>query len=158
MPNTIVDFGKLFNHLSYGDLVDIKDQWFPPKPAFTEADVPRQDGRVVVVTGGNSGIGLALIKLLYPTGAKIYLACRSEERARAAIKEVVDEAGTKPDHGSLEYMHLDLNDLTTIKASAASFAQRESRLDILWNNAGIAGAPAGTKTQQGLEGHIGRYM
>lgn len=55
-------------------------------------------------------------------------------------------------------MHLDLDDLTTIKASAASFAQRESRLDILWNNAGIAGAPAGTKTKQGLEGHIGRYF
>ncbi|KAH8777706.1 hypothetical protein F5883DRAFT_696524 [Diaporthe sp. PMI_573] len=155
MPNTIVDFSKLFSQLSYGRLVDIKDQWLPPKPTFTEADVPRQDGRVFIVTGGNSGIGLALIKLLYPTGAKIYLACRSEERARAAIKEVVDEAADTPDHGSLEYMHLDLNDLTTIKASAASFAQRESRLDILWNNAGIAGVPAGTKTKQGLEGHIG---
>lgn len=155
MPNTIVDFTKVFSHLSYDGLVDIKDQWFPPKPTFTEADLPRQDGRVLIVTGGNSGIGLALAKLLYPTGAKIYLACRSEERARAAIKEVVDEAGTKPDHGSLEYLHLDLDDLTTIKASAASFAQRESRLDILWNNAGIAGAPAGTKTKQGLEGHVG---
>lgn len=155
MPNTIVDFTKVFSHLSYDRLVDIKDQWFPPKPTFTEADVPRQDGRVLIVTGGNSGIGLALTKLLYPTGAKIYLACRSEERARAAIKEVVDEAGTKPDHGALEYLHLDLDDLTTIKASAASFAQRESRLDILWNNAGIAGAPAGTKTKQGLEGHVG---
>ncbi|KAK7696920.1 short-chain alcohol dehydrogenase [Diaporthe eres] len=155
MPNTIVDFTKLFSNLSYDRLVDIKDQWFPPQPAFTEADVPRQDGRVVIVTGGNSGIGLALVKLLYPTGAKIYLACRSEERARAAIKEVVDQAATTSQPGSLEYMHLDLDDLTTIKASAASFAQRESRLDILWNNAGIAGAPAGTKTKQGLEGHIG---
>lgn len=155
MPNTIVDFTKLFSNLSYDRLVDIKDQWFPPNPAFTEADVPRQDGRVFIVTGGNSGIGLALVKLLYPTGAKIYLACRSEERARAAIKEVVDQAATTPQHGSLEYMHLDLDDLATIKASADSFAQRESRLDILWNNAGIAGAPAGTKTKQGLEGHIG---
>lgn len=158
MPNTIVDFTKVFSHLSYERLVDIKDQWFPPKPAFTESDVPRQDGRVVIITGGNSGIGLALVKLLYPTGAKIYLACRSEERARAAIKEVVDEAATGPGHGSLEYMYLDLDDLSTIKTSAASFAQRESRLDILWNNAGIAGAPAGTKTKQGLEGHIGRYF
>ncbi|KAJ0110273.1 hypothetical protein J7T55_000706 [Diaporthe amygdali] len=155
MPNTIVDFSKLFSHLSYDGLVDIKDQWLPPKPEFTEANVARQDGRVFIVTGGNSGIGLALIKLLYPTGAKIYLACRSEERARAAIKEVIDEAATTTGHGSLEYMHLDLNDLTTIKASAASFARHESRLDILWNNAGIAGAPSGTKTKQDLEGHIG---
>lgn len=157
MPNTIVDFSKLFSNLSYDKLIDVKDQWLPPKPTFTEANVPRQDGRVFIVTGGNSGIGLALIKLLYPTGAKIYLACRSEERARAAIKEVVDGAAATSDgHGSLEYMHLDLNDLTTIKASAADFAKRESRLDVLWNNAGIAGSPAGTKTKQGLEGHIGR--
>ncbi|KAI3393228.1 hypothetical protein diail_4555 [Diaporthe ilicicola] len=158
MPNTIVDFSRLFSHLSYERLVDIKDQWFPPKPGFTEADVPRQDGRVFIVTGGNSGIGLALVKLLYPTGAKIYLACRSEERARAAIKEVVDQpasTGKTEQHGSLEYLHLDLNDLTTIKASAASFARSESRLDILWDNAGVAGIPLGTKTKQDLEGHIG---
>ncbi|POS77288.1 hypothetical protein DHEL01_v204317 [Diaporthe helianthi] len=155
MPNTIVDFSRLFSQLSYDRVVDIKDQWLPPKPTLTEANVPRQDGRVFIVTGGNSGIGLALVKLLYPTGAKIYMACRSEERAKAAIKEVVDEAAAVSDPGSLEYMHLDLDDLTTIKASAASFAQRESRLDILWNNAGIAGAPAGTKTKQGLEGHVG---
>lgn len=156
MPNTIVDFSRVFSQLSYDRLLDIKDQWLPPKPTFTETNVPRQDGRVFIVTGGNSGIGLALIKLLYPTGAKIYLACRSEERARAAIKEVVNEAAAASNPGSLEYMHLDLNDLTTIKASAASFAQRESRLDILWNNAGIAGAPAGTKTKQDLEGHTGK--
>lgn len=156
MPNTIVDFSKLLSQLSYDRVLDIKDQWFPPKPDFTEANVPRQDGRVFIVTGGNSGIGLALVKFLYPTGAKIYLACRSEERARAAIKEVVDEAAPSPEqHGSLEYIHLDLNDLTTIKASAAAFARSETRLDILWNNAGVAGIPLGTKTKQNLEGHIG---
>lgn len=164
MPNTIVDFSRLFSGLSYDRIVDIKDQWLPPKPTFTEANVDRQDGRVFIVTGGNSGIGLALIKFLYPTGAKIYLACRSEERAKAAMKEVINEynAGTtsgndtpKPGPGELVYMHLDLNDLRTIKASAAFFTQRETRLDILWNNAGVAGVPTGTKTAQNIEGHIG---
>lgn len=164
MPNTIVDFSRLFRGLSYDGIVDIKDQWFPPKPTFTEANLSRQDGRVFVVTGGNSGIGLALIKFLYPTGARIYLACRSEERAKAAMEEVIDEynkASTtsgddpRPSPGELVYMHLDLNDLTTIKASAAFFAQRQTRLDVLWNNAGIAGSPTGTKTAQNIEGHMG---
>lgn len=167
MPNTLINWTTLLSDLSKDRVVDIVDQWFPPKPAFTEANVPRQDGRVFIVTGGNSGIGLALVKLLYPKGAKIYLACRSEERAKAAMKEVMEEynnkanADTTRDNndnnkpGTLEYMHLDLDDLTTIKASAASFAARESRLDILWNNAGIAGSPIGTKTRQNLEAHIG---
>lgn len=163
MPNTIVDFSRLLSGLSYDRIVDIKDQWFPPKPTFTEANLSRQDGRVFIVTGGNSGIGLALIKFLYPTGARIYLACRSEERAKAAMEEVIDEykadtmaskdAQTGP--GELVFMHLDLNDLKTVKASAAFFAQRETRLDIIWNNAGVAGVPTGTKTAQNLEGHIG---
>ncbi|KAI1773060.1 NAD(P)-binding protein [Hypoxylon cercidicola] len=143
---------------------DFWQQWqqcFPPAPTFTEESLSRQDGRVFIVTGGNSGTGLALIKLLYPTGATIYMASRSRERAEAAIAAVVDEAATENENkpiesaGTITFMPLDLNDLTTIKSSAAFFASRESRLDILWNNAGIAGAPVGTKTAQGLEGHIG---
>lgn len=168
MSNTLIDFSTLFRNLSRAKVADIVDQWFPPKPTYTEASVPRQDGRVFIITGGNSGIGLALAKLLYPKGAKIYIACRSEERAQAAIKEVTEEharasKGASDDDdddddgppGSIVYMHLDLDDLSTIQASAAFFAARESRLDVLWNNAGIAGSPVGTKTKQGIEGHIG---
>lgn len=163
MSNNLINFGTLCKNLSKDRVVDIVDQWFPPKPTFTEADVPRQDGRVFLVTGGNSGIGLALVKLLYPKGAKIYIACRCEERAKAAIKEVMDEYDANNDDkfnegappGSITYMHLDLDDLTTIKASAAFFAEREPRLDVLWNNAGIAGSPIGTKTKQDLEAHVG---
>lgn len=162
MSSTLIDFSTLFSNLSRAKVADIVDQWFPPKPTYTEASVPRQDGRVFIITGGNSGIGLALTKLLYPKGAKIYLACRSEERAQAAINEVIEEYKTASNDvaqdgppGSIVYMHLDLNDLSTIKASAASFAEKEARLDVLWNNAGIAGSPVGTKTKQGIEGHIG---
>ncbi|GKT91518.1 short-chain dehydrogenase protein [Colletotrichum tofieldiae] len=103
------------------------DSVLPPPPTFTEKDVlpGSQVGKVFIVTGGNSGLGRELVKLLYPTGATIY------------------------------YLHLDLNDLTTIKPSAAAFASQETQLDILWNNAGIGGAPAGTTTAQGIEGHMG---
>lgn len=158
MSSRLINFSTLFSNLSPAKVLDIVDQWFPPKPTYTEASVPRQDGRVFIITGGNSGIGLALAKALYPKGAKIYLACRSEARAQAAIQEILGEYDDDKNDGlpgTLVYMHLDLNDLATIAASAAFFAEREPRLDILWNNAGIAGSPVGTKTAQGYEGHVG---
>jgi NAD(P)-dependent dehydrogenase (short-subunit alcohol dehydrogenase family) len=128
-------------------------QFWPPARTFSEQDVPRQEGRVFMITGGNSGIGLELVKLLYPTGATIYMASRSRERAGKAIKEVisVDPSGAS----RLKFLHLDLNDLPTVYAAAEAFSNQEQRLDILWNNAGVAAAPVGSKTKQGIEVHMG---
>ena len=131
-------------------------QWFPPAPTFTEKDIPSQAGKVFIVTGGNSGIGLELIKILYSAGATIYMATRSETKAHTAIAAVkASDPSTSTTPGQLKYLHLDLDDLATIKASASAFAAQESRLDILWNNAGIASVPAGNKTAQNLEQHMG---
>src|SRR5690242_21285355 len=88
-------------------------QFLPPKPVFTEADVASQKGRVFLVTGGASGIGLELAKILYQKGGRVYIAGRSEENARRAIHEI--QAGApSPSDGSLDFLHLDLSDLTTI--------------------------------------------
>lgn len=57
---------------------NLRSQWFPPKPLFTDAEVPSQHGKVFIVTGGNTGVGYALIKILYGTGATIYMASRSK--------------------------------------------------------------------------------
>lgn len=62
-------------------LSSMMTQFWPPPPTFTEKDVPSQEGRVFIVTGGNQGVGYELIKMLYPTGAVIYMASRSPERA-----------------------------------------------------------------------------
>jgi NAD(P)-dependent dehydrogenase (short-subunit alcohol dehydrogenase family) len=136
----------------------IWQQYFPPKPTFTEKDVTpgSQVGKVFIVTGANQGIGLELVKLLYPTGATIYLAGRSQARLEEAIEHVISSCKPMPSKpGTLKQLHLDLNDLTSIKASAASFAAQEEKLDILWNNAGIGGSPPGTTTKQNIEGNIG---
>ena len=133
-------------------------QWFPAKPTFTEDNVPSgsQVGKVFIITGANQGIGLELVKMLYPTGATIYLAGRSQERIEAAIERVLASQKHIPSTpATLKYLHLDLNDLSTIKASAAQFSAQEEKLDILWNNAGIGGNPVGTTTKQNIEGHIG---
>lgn len=106
------------------------------------------------MTGGNSGIGFDLVKILYAKGATVYMASRSQQKAEAAI-ETIRSTTSPEDTGTLKFLHLDLNDLTTVKASAVAFAAQESKLDVLWNNAGIAAVPVGTTTKQNLEAHIG---
>jgi hypothetical protein len=59
-------------------ICNLRNQWFPPNPIFTEAEVPSQQGRVFIVTGGNGAVGYELCKILYNTGATIYMASRSE--------------------------------------------------------------------------------
>ncbi|KAH8893648.1 NAD(P)-binding protein [Thozetella sp. PMI_491] len=139
----------------------MKNQWlFPPKPTFTEKDVPSQAGRVFIVTGGNSGVGFELCKMLYPTGAKLYMACRSKERAEKAIQAIKEAHPHVKDTSSLAFLPLDLNDLESVKAAAATFQKQETKLDVLWNNAGLGGlrVPPGFRTAQGFEPMVGIHL
>lgn len=128
-------------------------QFFPPAPSFTETSLPNLSGKVYIVTGASAGIGKELSRLLYTHNATVYLAARSAEKAHAAIswiKEACPES-----KGTLHYLHLDLDDLSGIKASAESFLAKESRLDVLFNNAGVMIPPAGSTTKQGYELQLG---
>lgn len=123
----------------------------PPAP-LTTANLPSQAGKVFIITGSTGGIGLELTKILHAAGATVYLAARSESKAMAAIKAItLDNTSV----GSVHYLHLDLADLTTIKPFATAFLAAESRLDVLFNNAGVANMPASARTTQGLETHMG---
>lgn len=105
------------------------------------------------MTGSSGGLGKELVKLVYQRNAKVYIAARSETKARAAIKEIQE---AYPDsRGQLEYLYLDLSDLTTIRGSAQDFLKKEHRLDVLWNNAGVMMPPQGSKTAQGWELQLG---
>ncbi|RFU72323.1 hypothetical protein TARUN_9934 [Trichoderma arundinaceum] len=123
-------------------------QFFPPKPTFTEADLASLDGKVVIITGGSSGIGLELAKILYRKNARIYIATRSEEKARKAIQDI-QASGTTG--GSVEFLPLKLDDLSSIKASVEEFKAKETKLHILWNNAGVSQPPQGSVSSQGIE-------
>ncbi|KAF2870342.1 hypothetical protein BDV95DRAFT_629518 [Massariosphaeria phaeospora] len=136
----------------------IWQQFFPSEPpAVTEADLApgSQVGKVFIITGANSGIGKELTKFLYPTGATIYLAGRSEERIGKAIEEIESTASTSATRGVLKSLHgLDFSDLRTVKPAFERFANQEKELHIIWNNAAM-GCVAGSSTPQGLEGHMG---
>lgn len=128
-------------------------QYWPPAPTFTEKDVESQAGRVFIVTGGNQGVGLELIKMLYPSGAIIYMASRSPSRAKEAIQNVT---ATDPSRAvRLKFLHLDLDDLNIVCSAAKTFSEQESRFDILWNNAGVGAVLVDSKTKRGIEAHMG---
>ncbi|KAF5660485.1 reductase [Fusarium heterosporum] len=109
----------------------------PSEPEFQVRDIPNLRGYVVIVTGGNSGIGYETTLQLALRGARVYIASRSSDRVNKAIAELRQNS---PDL-DLHFLKLDLQDIQTIKETAADFMSRESRLDILINNAGIMASP-----------------
>lgn len=109
-------------------------------------------GKVFIVTGGNSGVGFEVVKILYSKGGTVYIASRSPSKVATAVEEIMSLYPASP--GQLKSLHLDLNDLTTVPTCASTFLAQESRLDVLWNNAGIARAPVGSLSIQGYETHM----
>ncbi|KAF2018665.1 NAD(P)-binding protein [Aaosphaeria arxii CBS 175.79] len=125
-----------------------RDQSFRiPAPRFTEKDLPDQTGKVHIVTGGYTGIGLSLTTILYAKNATIYIAGRDAQKAKNAIHTL--QTSHPNSTGCLKFLSLDLADLSTIKGSAEEFLRRESRLDVLVNNAGVMAPPIGSKSAQG---------
>jgi len=106
-----------------------------------------------MVTGGASGIGFELVNILYARNGKVYLAGRSEEKALAATEAIKSKHPEST--GQIIFLHLDLNDLSTIRKSADKFLAQERRLDVLFNNAGVMVPPQGSKTAQGYELQLG---
>lgn len=127
----------------------IYSQFFPPPPTLTEANLPSQQGKVFIVTGGTSGVGFELCALLYRAGGKVYLAGRSETNAQATISKIKAHPTNSP--GELVFLSLSLEDLTTVKPAVEAFTANESRLDVLFNNAGVSLPPRGSVSVQGHE-------
>ncbi|KAJ9652617.1 short-chain alcohol dehydrogenase [Neophaeococcomyces mojaviensis] len=117
-----------------------------PAPTLTEQNLPDQTGKVHIVTGGYAGVGEQLVKILYDKGAKVYIAGRSESKAKTSIQRIKSDLPHAT--GQLIFLQLDLSDLSSIKASAQEFLSKEERLDVLVNNAGVMFPPEGTKTKQ----------
>ncbi|KAH8881862.1 short-chain dehydrogenase [Thozetella sp. PMI_491] len=128
-------------------------QMFPPKPAFTEANLPDLRNKVYFVTGGSSGLGLELTKLLYSRNATVYVAARSVATAKPLLDDVRGAYPTST--GKLEFIRCDLADLASVKAAAAEFLSQETQLHVLFHNAGILVPPPGSTTKQGLELQLG---
>jgi NAD(P)-dependent dehydrogenase (short-subunit alcohol dehydrogenase family) len=124
---------------------------------WTEADIGDQTGRLVLVTGANSGIGWHTARALAQNGAEIVLGCRNPVKADEAADRLRSEA---PD-ATVSVLELDLADLDSVAAAAKEFRSGHSRLDLLINNAGLVSSER-EETTQGHElmfgvNHLGHF-
>ncbi|CAI7634451.1 unnamed protein product [Penicillium bialowiezense] len=121
-------------------------------PTFSSQDIPDLSGQVIIVTGGNAGLGYETIRQLSQHNpSTIYLASRSRDKAEKAI---ADLNANDPSATNIRFLELDLASLESVRTAAAEFLCHESRLDILINNAGIMMTPEGL-TKDGYEIQFG---
>jgi NAD(P)-dependent dehydrogenase (short-subunit alcohol dehydrogenase family) len=118
------------------------------KENWTTENIPDLAGKVIIVTGGNSGLGYESVKAFAEKGAEVVLASRSVEKGETAKKEI---GAVK---GNISVLQLDLMDFSSIKGFSEKFQQKYNRLDVLLNNAGIMTTPY-FLTKDGLEAQMG---
>lgn len=118
------------------------------KENWTKANIPDLSGKVIIVTGGNSGLGYESVKAFAEKGAEVILASRTVEKGEAAKKAMGEVKG------NISVLSLDLMDFSSIKSFTEKFQQKYKQLDVLLNNAGIMTTPY-FLTKDGLEAQMG---
>lgn len=108
--------------------------WIEPVKGVCKCAVDLK-GRVALITGGNSGIGLETARALAQRGARVIIASRDTAKSQSAVEDIISTTGNK----SVEYRHLDLSKFSNVRQFAKEFSRSVNRLDILVNNAGAAG-------------------
>ena len=120
---------------------------------WTAEDMPRLDGKTVVVTGANSGLGYEGTRAFAAKGATVVMACRSVERAEDAAAEIRADAGGEVD-GGLDVRECDLASLDSVRAFAEDLSADYDAVDVLCNNAGVMAIPR-SETEDGFETQFG---
>ncbi len=128
-----------------------------PDEAWSLDDIGDQTGRVVLITGANSGIGLETARALADHGAHVVMACRDIEKAQRAADKMENDL----EQASFELLALDLSDQVSVRRGAEQFRSEHARLDLLINNAGVMGTPY-RQTADGFElqmatNHLGHF-
>jgi len=121
-------------------------------------DIPDRTGRLAVVTGANSGIGLETARRLAAAGAEVVLAVRNADKGRQAVENIV---ASLPD-ARVETAALDLSSLASVAAFSAARTEHGRPIDLLVNNAGIMAVPTRHTTADGFElqfgtNHLGHF-
>jgi NAD(P)-dependent dehydrogenase (short-subunit alcohol dehydrogenase family) len=117
---------------------------------WTKQDIPDQTGKIIVVTGANSGLGFESSKTLAEKGATVVMTARNTTKGEKARADIL----TAQPGASLDLMKLDVGNLASVREFAAAFKARYDRLDILLNNAGVMAIPR-QETVDGFEMQLG---
>lgn len=122
--------------------------------------MPDLTDKVVIVTGGNTGLGLQSVQEMARKGANVVIACRTISKGESAVKELQNKIGQ---HVKADVLKLDLADYDSVRDFADKFKSKYDRLDILMNNAGIVNQKEkgtnkdGSETQMGTN-HFGHFL
>ena len=134
---------------------------------WTTADVPGQGGRTAVVTGGNTGLGLEVARVLARAGARVIIASRDAEKSKRAVADIATgirraqmnsaqraSGANGTATAQVETVRLDLASLASVRDAAAELRERCDRIDLLINNAGVMMTPF-ARTEDGFELQVG---
>lgn len=124
---------------------------------WSVADIPEQHGRVVVITGANSGIGFQTAAVLADRGARVVLAVRDVDKGKDAASRIT---ATSP-HADVTVQELDLTSLSSVREAADALTTTHPEIDLLINNAGVMFTPK-ARTEDGFElqfgtNHLGHF-
>lgn len=114
-------------------------------------NIPTQEGKTILITGANSGLGLGTAKVLAKKDALIVMAVRDMDKGAKAFNEILKETP----NAKLDMMQINLSDLGSVKRFAQEFKTKYQKLNILINNAGVMMPAKRFETKQGFEGHFG---
>jgi len=117
---------------------------------WVRENVSEQQGKTVIVTGANSGIGLQTVKVLASKGANVIMACRNAQKGARALAIIKKQYP----HARLELMTLNLASLNSVRSFAEEFKKTHKTLDVLVNNAGVMATPR-KNTNEGFEWQFG---
>eukprot|EP00668_Euglena_longa_P001173 GGOE01001395.1.p1 GENE.GGOE01001395.1~~GGOE01001395.1.p1 ORF type:complete len:338 (-),score=82.98 GGOE01001395.1:321-1334(-) len=127
-------------------------------PGWSAKDMGDLSGKVALVTGANSGLGLQTARLLARSGCRVVMACRSAQRCDAAAQSIIRDSR----RAKVETMVVDLSEPESVETFSKSVLQEVSQLDFLFNNAGVMGLPE-SRNSAGWElqiatNHLGHFL
>jgi len=118
---------------------------------WNTTNIPSQKGRIFLITGANSGLGLGTAKALVKKDAHVVMAVRNMNKGTIAYNEILQETPK----AKLDLLQVDLSDLNSVKQFAVEFKSKYDKLDVLINNAGVMMPVQRFETKQGFEGQFG---
>ena len=126
---------------------------------WTADNIPSQKGKIILITGANSGLGFEATKVLSKKGAQIIMTARNLHKGNKALEAIKKE---NP-NAMLDVMLLDLADFDSIRNFSNEFHSKYSKLDVLINNAGVMNPPKREVTKQHFEvqfgtNHLGHFL
>ena len=124
---------------------------------WTAENIPSQKGKIAIVTGSSSGIGLEAARVLANKGAEVIIAVRNNAKGEKAVQKIINQNSK----ANVKLMLLDLAELKSVEKFVKQFEQKYTKLDLLINNAGVMMPPYG-KTKDGFElqfgtNHLGHF-